>query len=206
MSSLRTAADLNVIACHSCGQVLRFEHRHEGAACPRCSASVHRRKPASFTRTWALLIAAAILYVPANLLPIMRTASLGDVDDDTILSGVIRLWQNGSYDLATIVFVASIMVPVVKIVVLAVLLITTQRGSRWRQRQRSQLYRLIEFIGHWSMLDIFVVALLAALVHFKTLADVTPGPGAVAFGAVVVLTMMASKTFDPRLIWDIPDA
>lgn len=203
-AAVRTGAQLGIARCRACGQILRLRAEHEGARCPRCSAPVHRRKPASIALTWAMLIAAAILYLPANLLPIMRTEMLGGASDDTILSGVVALWRAGSLDLAIIVFVASILVPLFKIGALVLLLVTAQRGSAWRRRERSALYRLIEFIGHWSMLDIFVVALLAALVHFQTLAEITPGPGAIAFGAVVVLTMLASKSFDPRLIWDDP--
>jgi paraquat-inducible protein A len=198
-----TATQLGVAGCTACGQVVRLSERCEGAPCPRCGAPLRHRKHHSFARTWALLIAAAILYVPANLLPIMRTRSLGGAArDDTILSGVIELWDVGSWDLAIIVFVASILVPMVKICLLVLLLVTSQRHSMWARRGRGRMYRLIEFIGHWSMLDVFVVALMAALVRFQTLADVTPRPGSVAFGAVVVLTMLASRRFDPRLIWD----
>ncbi|MDB5969699.1 MAG: Paraquat-inducible protein [Hydrocarboniphaga sp.] len=198
-----TAQDLGVAGCTACGQVVRLSENCDGAPCPRCNAPLWHRKRYSFSRTWALLIAAGILYIPANLLPIMRTRTLGGAArDDTILSGVVELWQAGSWDLAVIVFVASILVPVVKIGMLVVLLVTSQRGSHWARVNRSRMYRLIEFVGHWSMLDVFVVALMAALVRFQSLADVTPRPGAVAFGAVVVLTMLASRRFDPRLIWD----
>lgn len=200
-----TATQLNVAACAACGQVVRLTERCEGAPCPRCAAPLRHRKHNSYSRTWAFLIAATILYVPANLLPIMRTRTLGGAPrDDTILSGVVELWTAGSWDLAIIVFVASIIVPMVKIGAMALLLITSRRGSAWARVGRSRLYRLIEFVGHWSMLDIFVVALMAALVRFQTLADITPRPGAVAFGAVVVLTMLASRRYDPRLIWDAP--
>jgi paraquat-inducible protein A len=200
-----TATELKVAACASCGQVVRLSERCEGAPCPRCSAPLRHRKHHAFARTWALLIAASILYVPANLLPIMRTRTLGGAArDDTILSGVVELWQAGSWDLAIIVFVASIVVPLIKIGMLVLLLVTSQRRSNWARKGRSRMYRLIEFIGHWSMLDVFVVALMAALVRFQTLADITPRPGSIAFGAVVVLTMLASRRFDPRLIWDVP--
>lgn len=200
-----TATELNVAACAACGRIVRLTERCEGAPCPRCSAPLRHRKHNSLSRTWAFLIAASILYVPANLLPIMRTQTLGGAArDDTILSGVFELWTAGSWDLAIIVFVASIVVPLVKIGMLVLLLITSQRGSHWARMGRSRMYRLIEFVGHWSMLDIFVVALMAALVRFQTLADITPRPGSIAFGAVVVLTMLASRRFDPRLIWDAP--
>lgn len=201
MSALPRARELGLIGCHVCGLVCRDTGLHD-AACPRCGSALHRRKTASLARTWALLIAAFILYIPANVLPIMRTASLGDIDDNTILSGVVELWVKGSPDLAVIVFTASIVVPMLKFLVLGTLLLSAQRGSDWAQRQRARLYRLVEFIGYWSMLDVFVVALLTALVRFNFLSLVEPLPGVVFFGLTVVLTMLASMSFDPRLIWD----
>lgn len=201
-----TATQLGLVRCSACSLVVQEPEAGCHAICPRCEAPLHRRLPHSLARTWALLMSAALLYIPANLLPIMRTASLGEVpQSDTILSGVVELWVRGSWDLAIIVFVASIVVPLIKIAILMTLLITTGRHSTWRRKERGKLYRFVEFIGHWSMLDIFVVALMAALVRFQSLADVTPGPGAAAFGAVVVLTMLASKSFDERLIWDPPE-
>ncbi|TXH06247.1 MAG: paraquat-inducible membrane protein A [Nevskiaceae bacterium] len=194
------ACDLGLIGCDACGKVLQA--RQHAEHCPRCDAPLRRRKPDSLVRSWALLLSAAILYVPANLLPIMHTVQLLNVEHSTILSGVVLLWKNGSWDLAIIVFVASIVVPLVKIVCLALLLLTAQSGSTWAPRERTQLYRVLEFIGHWSMLDVFVVALLMTLVHFGKFAQVEAGAGVVAFCAVVVLTMLASMSFDPRLIWD----
>ncbi len=201
MSALPRAGELGLIGCHVCGLVCRDTRPH-APICPRCGAQLHRRKSASISRTWALLIAAFIFYLPANLLPIMRTVSLGDVDDNTILSGVVELWVNGSPDLAVIVFTASIVVPMLKFLALGLLLISVQRGSSWAQRQRAKLYRLVELIGYWSMLDVFVVALLTALVRFGVLSQVEPLPGVVYFGLTVVTTMLASMSFDPRLIWD----
>lgn len=171
-------------------------------ACARCGAALHSRKPDSIRRTWAFLIAAMVLYIPANLLPIMRTASLAEEHRDTILSGVVTLWRVGSWDLALIVFVASIVVPMTKIAVLILLLVSVQLRSHWRPAERARLYRMVEFVGHWSMLDVYVVVMLVALVHFHALAQVDPGPAAVAFASVVILTMLASMSFDPRLIWD----
>ena len=202
MSGVPRARDLQLIGCDACGLVLNSAGRQHAVYCPRCEAPLHWRKPNSLARSWALLIAACILYLPANLLPIMRTVKLLEAEDSTILSGVVLLWKNGSWDLAVIVFTASIVVPLVKIACLALLLITTQRGTTWCQRERTRLYRMLEIIGHWSMLDVFVVALLMTLVHFGKFAQVEAGPGVVAFGAVVVLTMLASMSFDPRLIWD----
>lgn len=200
-ADLPRAAELGLIGCHVCGLVSR-DTGVEGAHCPRCLSALHRRKHASYSRTWALLIAAFILYIPANVLPIMRTVSVGDVDDNTILSGVIELWVKGSPDLAVIVFTASIMVPMLKFLALVTLLWSSRRSSAWGRRQRAKLYRLVELIGYWSMLDVFVVALLTALVQFGVLSLVEPLPGVVFFGLTVVLTMLASMSFDPRLIWD----
>ncbi|MBV8156471.1 MAG: paraquat-inducible protein A [Dyella sp.] len=201
MNGLPRASDLGLVGCHVCGLVCRDVEAPQ-AACPRCGSALHKRKSASYSRTWALLIAAFIFYIPANVLPIMRTVSVGDVDDNTILSGIIELWVKGSPDLAVIVFTASIVVPVLKFFALSLLLVSAQRGTRWAQRQRSKLYRLVEFIGYWSMLDVFVVALLTALVQFGFFSQVEPLPGVVYFGLTVIITMLASMTFDPRLIWD----
>ncbi|WP_329741006.1 paraquat-inducible protein A [Dyella sp. A6] len=201
MSALPRASELGLISCHVCGLVCR-DAACEGMVCPRCGTSLHRRKTASFARTWALLIAAFILYIPANVLPIMRTASLGDVDDNTIISGVMELWAKGSPDLAVIVFTASILVPLTKFLVLSTLLISAKRRSQWARPQRARLYRLVEFVGYWSMLDVFVVALMTALVQFGFFSLVAPLPGVIYFGLTVVLTMLASMSFDPRLIWD----
>ncbi len=207
MSALPRATELGLIACHVCGLVCSDAATAQpgpgqALVCPRCGSGLHRRKPASYTRTWALLIAAFLMYVPANLVPIMRTASLNDIDDNTILSGVVELWVKGSPDLAVIVFVASIVVPMLKFLVLGTLLVSSQRGSDWARPQRAKLFRLVELIGYWSMLDVFVVSLLTALVHFSVLSRVEPLPGVIFFGLTVVLTMLASMNFDPRLIWD----
>jgi paraquat-inducible protein A len=203
MSALPRADELGLIGCHVCGQVCHAANEGDDVlACPRCGSTLHRRKPAVYVRTWALLIAAFLMYIPANVLPIMRTASLGDIDDNTIISGVVELWVKGSPGLAVIVFCASIMVPMLKFLALGTLLITSRRGSNWARRQRAQLFRLVELIGYWSMLDVFVVALLTALVRFGFFSLVEPLPGVVFFGLTVVLTMFASMCFDPRLIWD----
>jgi len=196
---IHTARELGLLACPACGQL----HQCKGdmQPCSRCGAHMHRRKTDSLARTWALLLAAMILYIPANMLPIMRTGSLFGSESNTILSGVVALWQAGSWDLAVIVFVASILVPLLKFATLLVLLVSVQRRTNWRTPGRAHLYRLVEGIGYWSMLDVFVVTLLVALVQFP-LTRVDPGPGVVYFALVVVLTMLASMSFDPRLIWD----
>ena len=190
-----------LLACHACGLVAA-DHGRRHQHCARCGRTLHHRRPDSVGRTWALLLGAAILYVPANLLPVMYTKSLFGVSDDTIISGVVYFWTSGSPALAVIIFIASIVVPVAKLGALMLLAYTAQRRSRWLPYQRTVLYRMVEFIGRWSMLDIFVITLTVALVRFSTLAVITAGPGALAFGAVVVLTMLASLQFDPRLIWD----
>ncbi|WP_295384231.1 paraquat-inducible protein A [uncultured Thiodictyon sp.] len=173
--------------------------------CPRCTAVLHARKPASLQRTWALLAAAVIFYLPANLLPIMTVTSLGSSRSDTILSGAVYLLTHGMWPLAAIVFVASIVVPLLKILILCFLLISVGVRSAWRPRERTRLYRLIETIGRWSMVDVFVVTILVALVRLGNLASVEAESGAIFFCAVVVLTMLAAMSFDPRLIWDVLD-
>ena len=200
-----TAASYGLMACHSCGLLSRSVSGMHNAACPRCGAQVHLRKPDSLARTWAFLIAAAILYIPANTLPILETNSLFGSQRDTIMSGIVFLWIDGSWPLATVVFVASVMVPMLKLIALTWLLISVQRGRARSPMQSARLYRLVEFVGRWSMLDIYVVTLLAALVQLKSLALIKAGPAALAFGAVVVLTMFAAMAFDPRLIWDPVD-
>lgn len=198
--TIPTAARDGYVSCHTCGLVQTLDHPH--AHCARCGSALHFRTPNSLMRTWALLLAAAILYIPANLLPIMRTASIVGSQEDTIMSGVIYFWVSGDWPLAVVVFVASILVPMLKLGVLLILVISAQRRTAWRPQQRTRLFRIVERIGRWSMLDIFVVTLTVALVHFRSLAVITAGPGALAFGSVVILTMLASMQFDPRLIWD----
>lgn len=200
--SVTTARELGIVPCRTCGLVSRAPAFGGDARCARCSSALHARKPDAYMRCWALLIAAAVLYLPANLLPMMYTSKLMTERSDTIVSGVIALWQEGEQHLAIIVFTASVVVPMLKIAVLALLLVTAQRGSRWRQLDRARLYRMIQAIGHWSMLDIFVVVLLITLVRLNLFGQVQAGPASIAFGAVVVLTMFASMSFDPRLIWD----
>jgi paraquat-inducible protein A len=154
------------------------------------------------TRTWALLLASLICYIPANLMPVMYTNMFGRGSENTILSGIVEFWNDGSWDLALLIFIASVAVPCMKFLVLGTLLITCQRRSHWARRERSKLYRLIEVVGYWSMLDVLVVALIAALVQFRSLSTVDPRMGILFFGLVVVLTMLAAISFDPRLIWD----
>lgn len=199
-----TARALGLLGCECCGLVSKATRGD--ARCPRCHFALHARKPNSLQRCSAYIIAAAVLYIPANVLPIMSTASfVYGREQHTILGGIVELWTTGSWELALIVFIASIAVPILKIVALALLVFTARRRSRWRQLERASLYRLLETVGHWSMLDVFVVVLLVGMVRFGALANVEPSAGLLAFGAVVVLTMLASSSFDPRLIWPADD-
>nr|WP_297324902.1 paraquat-inducible protein A [Nitrosomonas sp.] len=195
-----TAAAAGLINCHSCGLLHKVAEAH--VCCHRCGTSLHLRKPDSLPRTWAYLLAAYVLYIPANVLPIMTTTNLGSIQSNTILSGVNYLLVTGSWLLALIIFIASVFVPALKLVILTYLAISVQVRSSWRPRERAWLYRLAEIMGRWSMVDIYVVTLMVALVKIQGLADIDAGSGAVAFGAVVVLTMLAAMSFDPRLIWD----
>ena len=195
-------AGLAPTGCPACGLVQDARTDGTPHACPRCAATVHYRKPDHLSRTWALLIAAAILYLPANLYPVMHIDSLFGGSGHTILGGVVELWQMGSWDIAVIVFVASVMVPLTKLISLAVLAVLAQRGDASLLRPRTRLYEIVEYIGQWSMLDVFVVILLAALAHFPGLSEISAGSGAGAFGMVVILTMLAAMSYDPRRSWD----
>lgn len=190
----------DLLTCHDCG--LLIPGTATSPTCSRCHSRLHRRKPDSIVRTWALLIAAAILYIPANLLPVMTVISLGQGEPDTILSGVKVMIAIGMWPVAVLVFFASIVVPSLKLIGISYLLITVQQGSMHRRRDRTTLYRIIEGVGRWSMVDIFMISILVALVNLGGVATIEPGPGAAAFASVVVLTMLASSSFDPRLIWD----
>lgn len=196
------AIDAGILICTECHQLNRQQPKAHRQTCTRCGAAVHARRPNSVMRTWALLLTAAILYIPANLLPIMTVSSLGNGSPDTIMSGVLTLVHHGMYPIAGVVFVASILVPTFKLVGIGLLLFSVQRHQPLSARQRILMYRFIEFIGRWSMLDIFVIAILVAVVNFGRIASVSANLGAVAFASVVILTMLAAVTFDPRLIWD----
>ena len=196
-----TARSHEMASCHDCGLLVNLAGAPRDVVCPRCGAGVHSRKTDSIRRSWALVIAAAVLYIPANVLPIMTTTSFGATQSDTIISGVIYLLKD-DWPLAVVVFAASVVVPILKLVVLSYLLWSVQTGSRARPVDRTHLYRVIEAIGRWSMVDIYVVTILVALVRLDALASVDVELGAAFFGAVVVLTIFASQVFDPRLIWD----
>ena len=200
-----TAASQGYLICHGCYRLNHAGPEIVEPACARCGTALHARFPASIARTWAYLAAAMILYVPANMLPVMESGSLFQSQSDTIWSGVVYLWTTGSWVLAAIVFTASIVIPAAKLFSLSWLLVAAQRRSTVNPLRRAKLYRATAYIGRWSMIDIFVGAVLVGLVQFGAFASIVPGPGAVFFGAVVVLTMLASASFDPRLTWDAVD-
>jgi len=199
-----TALNASLLSCHSCHLLCRPASLFKGAyaVCPRCGAALHSRKPNSIARTWALVIAAAIFYVPANVLPITRVISFGKAQSDTIMSGVIYFVKSGSWPIALVIFVASIFVPLLKLFILTYLLISVQVKSKWRPKDRTRLYRITEAVGRWSMVDVYVVTLLVALVKLGALATIEAGPGAIFFAGVVIITIFAAMSFDPRLIWD----
>ncbi len=199
-----TARNASQISCHSCHLLCRIDYSKigESLVCPRCGSTMHQRKPNSLKRTWALVLAAFIFYIPANLLPITVVISLGKAQKDTIMSGVIYFIHTGMWPIALIIFLASVFIPLLKLLVIIFLLISVQRKTSWRCLDRTRLYRIVEIIGRWSMVDIFVVTILVALVHLGGLATIHAGPGALFFGAVVVITIFAAMSFDPRLIWD----
>jgi len=190
----------HLLACELCALVCVPAHEHPH--CPRCGSALHERKPDSVNRTWALLIASVVLYVPANYYPVLTVVQLGSGQPSTILGGVEELLQARMYPLAALVFFASIAVPMLKMLGLAFMLISVQMGSGQWLRDRTKIFFIIHAIGRWSMIDIFMESLLGALVRFGAVVTIEPGIGAVAFCAVVILTMFAAETFDPRLMWD----
>ena len=197
-----TAAEAGLVSCENCSLLSRPAGADVHGHCPRCGGALEQRQHHSIQYTWALVVAAAICYIPANVLPVLTTNALGSSESDTILGGVMLLYNTGSWPLALIVLVASVMVPLGKLIALSYLLISVQRGSVKNNHDRTRLYRLVEFIGRWSMLDVFVDTFTVALIQLQPLMSVEPGPGVLFFAAVVVLTMIAAETFDPRLIWD----
>ncbi len=194
----------SLLSCHICHLLCKAPASGDNVAgiCPRCGTRLYYRKPNSISRTWALVIAAFIFYIPANVLPIMHTTSFGNTQSDTILSGVIYFMKTGSWHIALVIFVASIFVPLFKLIILVYLLISLRKKWQWRPLDRTRLYRITEAVGRWSMVDIYVLAILVALVKLDALATVEPGHGALYFAAMVVITIFAAMSFDPRLIWD----
>lgn len=197
-TSVKTAAKLGLANCHVCGKLSKAELPH----CPRCGADLHLRKPNSIHRVVAYLITACLLYIPAMFLPITTTTELGRVMESTIIGGVIHLWEQGSYLVAFIIFFASIFIPIAKIIALFWLCWSVIYRHGNKRRERAKLFRVTEFVGRWSMIDVFVVAILVALIQLGGILTIQPGNAALAFAGVVVITMFAAFSFDPRLIWD----
>ncbi|WP_372625907.1 PqiA/YebS family transporter subunit [Arsukibacterium sp.] len=193
-----TGLDQQLKLCHCCTAVVPLTQRH----CSRCHTEVTVRMPGSLQKTLALLITACVLYIPANMLPIMRTVSFGDVTDSTIISGFIMMWQDGEYPVAIIIFLASVVIPIIKIVLMFWLCYLAAKSKQTTAKYSGNVYRLVDWVGRWSMVDVLVVAFMAALVRFGLLASVYPGIGALVFAAVVITTMLAAVSFDPRLLWD----
>lgn len=193
-----SAAANGLVNCLACG----FVAQQSVADCPRCHAKLNVRSAGSLQITLALLVTALLLYIPANLLPMMVTEKLGQVEYNTILGGIVVLWEEGSHPIAIVVFVASVLVPVIKFIILFYLCFFAMKPHSVSAKTRINLYRLTEFIGRWSMVDIFVVAVLVALIQLDHLLNVQPGNGTIAFAGVVILTMLAAHSFDPRILWD----
>jgi len=202
---MTTALRAGLLVCRACEQVNRPASAADCGDCARCGEALSWRKPESLARSWTFLALAAILYVPANILPVLDTTQLGATTRNTILGGVRTLWEDGDLLIAGVIFVAIIVVPAAKILWLASLLADTTARSGWSPLARTRIYRMVETIGRWSMVDIFVGAVLVKLVQFKTVGEVSAGPAALPFAAVVVLTMFAAISFDPRLMWDKSD-
>ena len=191
-----------VISCPSCALAVEISPppRATRAHCPRCGSRVYGRKVNSLARTAALSLAALLLYVPANIYPILRMEFYGVYTEATVWDGCVRLFQDGMWFIAVIVFLASILIPLLKLLGLF-FLVFTAKSTRWR-RERTRIYQIIDFVGPWAMLDVFLLAVLVAVVKLEQLATVLPGPGIIAFASVVILTILASQSFDPRLIWE----
>jgi len=207
---MKTARSEGLVLCEVCSLLVKQPsalagHGIHSGVCPRCGSYLHQRYRDSLSRTWAFVIASIVLLFPANLYPVMTVVYFGDGDPDTILSGIIKLAEEGMVPIAIIVFIASIAVPILKLVGIILLLLTVHFRWSLSKTECTVLYRIIEFIGAWSMLDLFVISILVTLVDMGTVAKVSAGPGATAFATVVVLTMFAAMSFDPRLIWDLQE-
>ena len=197
-----TALQLGLQRCESCGLLSRPARGEDEGHCPRCNSHLEFRKKDSLSKTMAYLIAAAICYLPANLLPVMTTVTFSGRESDTIMQGVVLLWSPTGWPLSLIVLVASIFIPSAKIAALLYLVFTVKRGSIQTPGQRVRLFRIVEAIGRWSMVDVFVDTFTVALIQLQPLMSVEPAPGLIFFMAVVILTMLAVESFDARLIWD----
>jgi paraquat-inducible protein A len=204
MPVLRQSLEVGLVLCRTCSLAVSRASLGVDRRCPRCQSRIEQRTPFSTEMTLAWLIAGIVFYIPANLLPVMHTGGLLGEGDSTIFGGILEFWRSGDWDIALLIFIASVAVPFTKFIAIGLLLITVRKNSLWEQHQRTALYRIVEFIGYWSMLDVIVVALTAALLQFQVLGAAEPRAGIAFFCAVVVVTMLSALSFDPRLIWDRP--
>ncbi|PWC14390.1 paraquat-inducible protein A [Brenneria roseae subsp. americana] len=203
MANIPYARQINVTACHVCGLVCQHDAATDTAAvCPRCHSRLTYRHHDSLTRSAALLISAMIFYIPANVLPVMYTSMFGNGSESTIMAGVIDFWRGGSYGIALLIFTASVVIPCLKFLILAFLLLASRRQRTWAMLERAKLYRMTEWIGYWSMLDVVVIAAVSSLVRFQSFSEAEPRSGILFFGLVVILTMLSAINYDPRLIWE----
>ena len=192
------AASLGLASCHVCHRVAPVE---EGS-CPRCGTALHLRKPASIQKTVALMLAAAALYIPSHVLPVLTTVELGEVTHNTIIGGMLSFWRSGAYPIAIVIFTASILIPLLKIFALSWLCLAATGKIRPTPEFLGRIYWMTELMGRWSMVDIFVVGILVSVVQLGNYMSITPQPGALAFAGVVILTMFSAMSFEPRLLWD----
>lgn len=197
------ARNNGIARCHECAKLSKFvESDGHTYSCPRCGTPLHFRQLRSLQRSWAFSVAALILLIPANIMPILTVTHFGQGEPDTIMSGVINLWDADLWAIAIIVFVASVLVPIGKLIIIFALMLVASSHITLSKQQCAILYRFIHFIGRWSMLDLFMISILVALVHLGNIALVSSGPAATAFAAVIIFTLLAANSFDPRLIWD----
>jgi paraquat-inducible protein A len=202
MTALKQSFELGLSLCRTCSLAVSRASLGIDRRCPRCESRIEHRTPFSTEMTFAWLIAGIVFYIPANLLPVMHTSGLLGDADSTILGGILEFWSSGDWDIALLIFIASVAVPFTKFIAIGLLLLSVRNNSGWQQHQRTALYRIVEFIGYWSMLDVIVVALTSALMQFQMLGTAEPRAGIAFFCAVVVVTMLSALSFDPRLIWD----
>jgi paraquat-inducible protein A len=202
MNALKQSLDLGLTLCRTCSLAVPRASSRTDQRCPRCYSGIEHRMSFSSEKTLAWLMAGIVFYIPANLLPVMHTNGLLGEADSTILGGILEFWRSGDFDIALLIFIASVAVPFTKFIALGLLLLSVRKNSQWQQNQRTTLYRIVEFIGYWSMLDVIVVALTSALMQFRMLGTAEPRAGIAFFCAVVIVTMFSALSFDPRLIWD----
>jgi paraquat-inducible protein A len=200
------AIECGLATCSACHHTVKMPPRLDGVSiCPRCNEEVRYRKKNSIEHTWALVIASILFYIPANMLPMMHVHTFAGTQSDTIISGVLYFLHSGSYLIAAVIFIASIIVPITKLLILIYLLMSVHLKNGANKVKKKNLYQLTELIGKWSMVDVYVVAIMIALVHFGGLSEIKAGQGANYFLLVVTLTMIAAMRFDVRLIWDIKE-